>query len=226
MTTPETITVLIVDDHEVVRMGLEALLGVTPGFIVVGQAGTCAEAITAVERLRPRVVLMDQRLPGRSGIEACREITGRWPNTRVIMLTSFIDDSLVVDAVRAGASGYVLKKVVSAELLSAIRAVAQGDASFDPAAAAALVGRFRRDERALDAVAFHELSPRELEVLTLLAQGRTNAEIAAAVGLAEKTVANHVSTIFVKLGVTNRVEAAAYAIHHHVGRATSGDTGS
>jgi len=212
------ITILVVDDHQVVRLGLQTLLNVKPDFEVVGQASTAEEAIAAVERLRPQVVLMDLRLPGRSGVEACREIKTRWPETRVIMLTSYADDELVLEAINAGAEGYVLKRVQDSELIEGIRAVARGEAILDPAVTSKLMARVRRAEQEMVDYAFQGLSGREIEVLALVAQGKTNAEIAQALHLSEKTVGNHVSVILSKLGVTNRIKAATYAVRHHIER--------
>lgn len=212
------ITVLVVDDHEVVRLGLQTLLELQSDIRVVGQAASAEEAVVAVERLRPMVVLLDVRLPGSSGIDACRTIRRRWPHTRVIILTSYIDDSLVAEAIGAGADGYVLKKIGGAELVDAIRDVAAGRAALDAGAAATLVARVRDAETALVAEAFRDLTERELDVLALLCKGRTNAEIARELQLSEKTVANHVSAVFDKLGVGNRVEAASYGMRHHIDR--------
>jgi two-component system, NarL family, response regulator DevR len=219
----EAIRVLICDDHEVVRLGLRSVLDLQPGFEVVAEAGTADEAVAAVDELQPDVVLMDVRLPGESGIDACRAITARRPDTHVIMLTSYVDDQLVAEAIEAGADGYVLKKVGAGELVDAIRDVVGGGASLDAAAAAALVSRVRRSGDALADHAFHELTPRELDVLALLSRGLTNAEIAARLNLSEKTVANHISAVFSKLDVGNRVEAAAFAMRHHIERLRPSD---
>ncbi len=208
--------VLLVDDHEVVRLGLLTLINDQADMTVVGEAGTTADAIAAVERLRPDVVLMDIRMPGEGGIEATRQITARFAQTRVVMLTSFVDDELLVRAISAGAVGYVLKQVGNAELLRAIRAAASGEALLDPGTTARLLTRERAAERRADADAFRELSGRELDVLVELARGRTNAEIGARLNLSEKTVRNYVSTILEKLGLTNRIELATYAVEHHL----------
>lgn len=211
-------SLLIVDDHQVVRLGLQALLNVEPDFEVVGQAATADEAVIAVERLRPRVVLMDLRMPGRSGVEACREIKQRWPDIHVIMLTSYADDELVLEAISAGAEGYVLKKVEGGNLVEVIRAVARGEAVLDSAVTQKLLAHVRQAEQELSGLAFRSLSEREIEVLALLSEGKTNAEIAHHLSLSEKTVGNHVSAIFDKLGVANRIEAATYAVRHHIER--------
>lgn len=215
-------TILVVDDHHLVRLGLQALLKVEPDFEVIGQAATADEAIALVERRRPQVVLMDLRLPGRSGVEACQDIKQRWPETHVIMLTSYADDELVLEAISAGAEGYVLKKVEGGNLVEVIRAVARGEAVLDSAVTQKLLAHVRQAEQELSGLAFRSLSEREIEVLALLSQGKTNAEIAHALSLSEKTVGNHVSAILDKLGVTNRIEAATYAVRHHIERYRSG----
>jgi DNA-binding NarL/FixJ family response regulator len=208
--------VLLVDDHEVVRLGLMTLINDRPDMEVVGEAGTTAEALAAVTQLRPDVVLMDIRLPGEGGIEATRRITQQHPGTRVIMLTSFADDELVVRAIWAGAAGYVLKQVGNQELLHAIAAVARGEALLDPVTTGRLLARVREAERQAEEDAFRDLSDRELEVLAGVARGKTNPEIGEALGLGEKTVRNYVSTILEKLHRTNRIELATYAVEHHL----------
>ncbi|MCG3210263.1 MAG: Transcriptional regulatory protein LiaR [Anaerolineae bacterium] len=212
------VSILVVDDHQVVRLGLQTLLNIKPDFEVVGQAATADEAIAAVAVLQPQIVLMDLRLPGRSGVEACREIKTRWPHIHVIMLTSFANDELVLDAINAGAEGYVLKRVQDNELVEGIRAVARGEAILDPVVTAKLMARVRQAEQEMEYHAFQSLSKREMEVLNLVAQGKTNAEIGQTLHLSEKTVGNHVSTILSKLDVTNRIEAATYAVRHHIER--------
>ncbi len=208
----------MVDDHQVVRLGLQALLKLEPDFEVIGQAATADEAISLVERLRPQVVLMDLRMPGRSGVEACQDIKQRWPETHVIMLTSYADDELVLEAINAGAEGYVLKKVEGGNLVEVIRAVARGEAVLDSAVTQKLLAHVRQAEQELTGLAFRTLSEREIEVLALLSEGKTNAEIAHWLNLSEKTVGNHISAILDKLGVTNRIEAATYAVRHRIER--------
>jgi two-component system, NarL family, response regulator DevR len=210
------VRILLVDDHTIVRLGLKTLIGDQPNMEVVGEAGTAAEAVRAAERLRPDVVLMDIRMPGEGGIEATRQITARFPQSKVVMLTSFADDELVVRAIRAGAVGYVLKQVDNAELLRAIEAAARGEALLDPATTARLLARVRENERKADEDAFRELSDREMDVLAPLARGKTNAEIGRTLNLSEKTVSNYVSTILEKLHLTNRIELATYAVEHHL----------
>jgi DNA-binding NarL/FixJ family response regulator len=208
--------VLLVDDHEVVRLGLMTLINDQPDLQVVGEAGTTGEALRAVERLRPDVVLMDIRMPGEGGIEATQQIVSRFPETKVVMLTSFADDELVVRAIRAGAVGYVLKQVGNAELLRAIAAAARGEALLDPSTTARLLSRVRETERKADEDAFRALSDREMDVLAELTRGRSNAEIGQILNLSEKTVRNYVSTILEKLHLTNRIELATYAVEHHL----------
>ena len=208
--------VLLVDDHEIVRLGLMTLIDDQPDMKVVGEAGTAAEAVRLVERLDPHVVLMDVRLPGEGGIEATRTITTRFPNTHVVMLTSFADEDLVIRAIRAGAVGYVLKQVGNEELIRAIRAAARGKALLDPSTTVRLLSRVREAERKADSNAFRDLSERELDVLAEVARGKTNAQIGSTLNLSEKTVRNYVSTILSKMNLSNRIELATYAIEHHL----------
>ena len=167
---------LLVDDHEVVRLGLMTLLNDQPDLQVIGEASTAGEAIRAVEQLDPDVVLMDIRLPGEGGIEATRQITRKYPRSKVVMLTSFADDELIMRAITAGAVGYVLKQVGNEELLRAVAAAARGEALLDPAVTSRLLSRVREKERQSEEDAFRELSNREMDVLALLARGRTNAD--------------------------------------------------
>jgi two-component system response regulator DevR len=207
--------ILLVDDHEVVRMGLRMLLEPMKDVEVIGEAGTADEAVTCCERSQPDVVIMDIRMPGNSGIDACRAIVGRWPEIQVIMLTSYANDELIADAIRAGAVGYVLKQVGTGELTRALEAVRQGAASLDPAVTRRVLSMLRRQgDQTPDP--FRDLTSREIAVLRLLAEGRNNGEIAEALVLSDKTVRNHVSAILGKLNLTNRVEAATFAIQHRV----------
>ena len=208
--------ILLVDDHEVVRLGLSTLLEDLPATMVVGEAGTGEEALQACQRLAPDLVLLDIRLPDQNGVEVCRQISQRWPQTRVVILTSFVDDELVADAILAGAAGYVLKQVGNQELLRAIEAVRQGKALLDPQVTQRVLQRMRRTEHLLDASAFRDLSRREMEVLLLVSQGKSNQEIADALAVSDKTVRNHVSSLLEKLDLSNRVELATYAVTHHI----------
>jgi two-component system, NarL family, response regulator DevR len=208
--------VLLVDDHAIVRLGLMTLLNDQPDMEVVAEASTAAEAVRAVEKFQPDVVLMDVRLPGEGGIEATRQITTRFPNSRVVMLTSFADDDLVMQAISAGAMGYVLKQVGNEELLRAIQAAARGEALLDPSTTAKLLSRVREMDRKTEEDAFRELSDREMDVLVHLARGKTNAEIGRILNLSEKTVGNYIGTMFEKLHMNNRIELATYAVQHHL----------
>lgn len=208
--------ILLVDDHDIVRLGLMTLLNDQPDMEVVGEASTAGEAVRAAVKLQPDVVLMDIRLPGEGGIEATSQVTRSVSNSKVVMLTSFADDQLVVRAIRAGAVGYVLKQVGNEELLRAIRAAARGEALLDPSTTARLLSRVREAERKADEDAFRDLSDREMDVLVHLAKGKTNAEIGALLNLSEKTVGNYVSNMFEKLQLNNRIELAAYAYEHHL----------
>lgn len=210
------IRILLVDDHDIVRLGLMTLLNDRSDMEVVGEASTSAEAIKAAEKLSPDVVLMDIRLPGEGGIEATRQVTGRFPQSKVVMLTSFADDELVMRAINAGAVGYVLKQVGNEELIRAIQAAARGEAVLDPSTTARLLTRVRAADRKAEEDAFREISDREMDVLLHLAKGRTNAEIGKLLNLSEKTVGNYVGNMFEKLHLNNRIELAAYAYEHHL----------
>lgn len=208
--------IVLVDDHEVVRLGLKSLLDHHPQFEVIGEAGTAKEAIEQVSRLKPDIVLMDIRLPGASGIEACEEITRNFPETRVVMLTSYAEDEMLFSAIRAGASGYVLKQISSEDLIRALEAVGRGEALLDPAVTQRVFQEVRRAVKEEEASAFANLSQQEKHVLLLVSEGKTNREIAKSLFLGEGTVRNYVSSILSKLGVSNRAEAAAYAVEHNL----------
>ncbi|MDX1401314.1 MAG: response regulator transcription factor [Kiloniellales bacterium] len=214
----ERLRVLLVDDHEVVRLGLLTLLEDVAWVDVVGEAGSTKEAISAVDELKPNVVVLDIRMPGESGLEACFQITQQWPEVKVIMLTSYADDDLIFRALQAGASGYVLKQVGNRSLIDALGAVRRGDALLDPVVTQRVISHVREAEHAQQAAAFRDLSDREMEVLAQVAMGKSNAQIADSLSLAEKTVRNHVSAILLKLGLSNRVEAATYAVRHDIDR--------
>jgi len=208
--------ILLVDDHEVVRLGLKSLLERHPQFEIVGEAASAREALEQVENNHPDVVVMDIRLPGTSGIEACEEITSRFPETRVLMLSSYAEDEMLFSAIRAGASGYILKQIDGEELVRALEAVARGEALLDPAVTQRVFQEVRRAVKEEEASAFVHLSQQEKHVLLLVSEGRTNREIAKALFLGEGTVRNYVSSILSKLGVSNRAEAAAYAVEHNL----------
>ena len=209
----KALRLLLVDDHEVVRMGLRMLLERIEDVEIVGEAGSTAEAVAACEQHQPNVVIMDIRMRGSSGIDACRAIMQRWPDTQVIMLTSYANDELIADAIRSGAVGYVMKQVGTGELMRALDAVRQGAASLDPAVTRRVLAMMRQhSDHAPDP--FGELTAREVAVLRLVAEGKSNAQIAEALVLSDKTVRNHISVILSKLHVENRVEAATFAVQH------------
>jgi len=208
--------ILLVDDHEIVRLGLKALLERHPSFEVVAEASTAREAIEKVETFLPDVIVMDIRLPGGSGIEACSEIAERFPNSKVIMLTSYAEDEMLFSAIRAGAAGYVLKQIGGEDLIRAIEAVGRGEALLDPAVTQRIFQEVRKAAIEEEASAFSALTQQEKHVLLLVSEGKTNREIAKALFLGEGTVRNYVSSILSKLGVSNRAEAAAYAVEHNL----------
>ncbi len=207
----ESIRVLIVDDHAVVRIGLKTLLANAAGFRVVGEAGTVAEAISLAVQARPDVVLMDVRLPDGSGVEACRRIKADNADVRVVMLTSYQDEEAIVGAVMAGASGYLLKQADSDRLTQAIRDAAAGESSLDPRAAGTLLTQFRELSAKQAEAELAGLTDRERRMLALIAEGYTNRAIGEVLHLSEKTVRNHVSQLLRKLGFQRRSQAAAWA---------------
>jgi DNA-binding NarL/FixJ family response regulator len=206
--------IILVDDHELVRIGLKSLLERHPQFDVVGEAGSAREALEQVESLKPDVVVMDIRLPGTSGIDACEQIVNQHPDTKVLMLTSYAEDEMLFSAIRAGASGYVLKQIGSEDLIKAIESVGRGEALLDPAVTQRVFQEVRRAVKEEEASAFSHLSQQEKHVLLLVSEGKTNREIAKNLFLGEGTVRNYVSSILSKLSVNNRAEAAAYAVQH------------
>ena len=207
---PRPLSLLIVDDHEVVRQGLAALLGRRPEFHVVAEAGTVAEAVAAARKFRPDLVIMDVRLPDGSGIEACREIRAELPETRVVILTSYPDEDAVLSAIIAGASGYLLKQVRARDLVAALEAVGRGESLLDPAVTGRVLERVRRIATADQPDELAQLTSQEQKILLLVAEGKTNKEIAADVFLSDKTVKNYVSSILAKLNLERRAQAAAY----------------
>ncbi len=210
----QPIRILLVDDHEVVRQGIRALLEAAGGMVVAGEAGGVRESVEVAASVRPDVVVMDVRLVDGSGIEACREIRAARPETKVVMLTSFADDEALFASIMAGASGYVLKQVRGDELVRSIRTVAQGASLLDPAVTGAVLDRLRKGKRLLKDERLARLSPQEERILSLVADGQTNREIGEELRLAEKTVKNYVSSILSKLEVARRAEAAAYLARH------------
>jgi DNA-binding NarL/FixJ family response regulator len=210
--TPSTapLTLLIVDDHEVVRQGLVAVLGRRREFQVVAEAGTVSEAVAAARRFEPNLVVMDVRLPDGSGIEACREIRAELPNTRVVILTSYPDEDAVLSAIVAGASGYLLKQVRARDLIAALQAVGRGESLLDPAVTGRVLERVRRIATGAATDELSALTAQEQKILMLVAEGKTNKEIAEEVFLSDKTVKNYVSSILSKLNLERRAQAAAY----------------
>jgi two-component system, NarL family, response regulator DevR len=205
---------LVVDDHEVVRQGLVAVLDRRPGFQVVAEAGTVAESIDAARRFRPDIVVMDVRLPDGTGIEACREIRAEHPDTRVVMLTSYPDDDAVLSAIVAGASGYLLKQIRARDLVAALESVARGESLLDPAVTEKVLERIRRIATGTYQDEVSQLTSQEQKILMLLAEGKTNKEIAADIFLSDKTVKNYVSSILSKLNLERRAQAAAFVAKH------------
>lgn len=206
------IRVLLVDDHEVMRLGLRGVLEQRPRLQVVGEAGTVAEAVAAALEHRPDVVVMDIRLPDGSGVEACREIRAELPRTRVIMLTSFTNDEAVFSSIMAGAAGYLLKQTRGHALAEAIEAVADGVSLLDPLVTQKVLERMRRlsEPESESQKKIDLLTAQEQRILALIAEGKTNREIGAALAVSDKTVKNYVASILAKLQAKRRAEAAAY----------------
>lgn len=203
------ITVFLVDDHAIVRRGLGDLIDSETDLKVVGEAGTVVQAMARISVLRPDVVVLDVRLPDGNGIELCRELRSRFPDLHCLILTSFTDEEAMLDAILAGASGYVVKDIGTLELIDAIRAVGAGDSLLDNRAAAALMGKLREEASARNGP-LAGLTAQERTLLELLSEGLTNREIASRMSLAEKTVKNYVSRVLSKLGVGGRTQAAVF----------------
>jgi DNA-binding NarL/FixJ family response regulator len=208
MTVP-SLRVMLVDDHEVVREGLRTLLNRRPSMSVVAEASTVAQAIDVALRERPSVVVMDVRLPDGSGVEACREIRSHLPDTRMIMLTSYADDEAVLASIMAGASAYLLKQTRGQALADAVEAVANGESLLDPQVTRRVLDQMR-DLATSGPDKQTQLTENETKILKLIAEGKTNREIAAEIYLSDKTVKNYVSSILSKLNLKRRSEAAAY----------------
>jgi DNA-binding NarL/FixJ family response regulator len=203
------IRVFVLDDHELVRTGLRAMLDAEEDLEVIGEAGTAAEGLRMIRTLNPDVAILDVRLPDGSGIEVCRDIQSVMPHVRCLMLTSYSDDDALFASIMAGASGYVLKEVGSGDLLGNIRRVSEGQSLLDPALTQELFDRLRKDQEAESRLTV--LTPQERRVLELIAQGQSNRQIAEHLFLAEATVKNYVSSLLSKLGMRRRTEAAVYA---------------
>jgi two-component system response regulator DevR len=210
------VRILIADDHSVVRAGLRALLERQGRFRVIAEAGTGEEAIAKAQEFHPDVAILDVRMPGVSGIEACRQIVESVEGCKVIMLTSYAEDELLFAAIQAGASGYVLKRIGDNDLILAVDRVSRGEGMLDPAMTASVFAEMRKANEAQHAAAFSNLTSQELAVLALVADGLTNRQIAIKLFLGEGTVRNYVSSILAKIGASNRAEAAAYAVKNNI----------
>jgi two-component system, NarL family, response regulator DevR len=218
---PAQIRLLMVDDHKVVRLGLRTLLQHYPDIQVAGEAGNVAEAVARALDLKPDLVLMDVRLPDGNGFEACRQIRRSLPEVRVLFLTSFADEEIVIESIDAGADGYLLKEIDEATLVRAIRDVARGQSILDPAITRRVLERARTPSIATARDRWDSLSPQERRVVALVAQGKTNKEIAMDLSLSDKTVKNYLSNVLEKLGMTRRSQAAAFFVQHSADSAHS-----
>ncbi|MGW6316500.1 response regulator [Streptomyces sp. NPDC055099] len=214
-TEQDPIRVFLLDDHEVVRRGLSDLLDAEPDISVVGDAENVEHALVRGPALRPHVAVLDVRLPDGDGISVCRELRSQMPELAVLMLTSFDDEDALLDAIMAGASGYVLKQIKGTDLIAAVRTVASGQSMLDPETTARLMRSLRADPKDSPTLApeLASLSPRERDILALIGDGLTNREIGKKLYLSEKTVKNHISRLLAKLGVQRRVQAAVLASH-------------
>jgi len=210
--TPEMIRVFLLDDHEIVRRGLRELLEGEPDIEVVGESGLADEAARRIPALRPDVAILDARLPDGSGIEVCREIRSRDPNIKALILTSFDDDEALFAAIMAGAAGYTLKQVRGNDLVETVRRVAAGQSMLDPSVTAMVLERVRNGPPVDEELA--RLTAQEQRILDLIGEGLTNRQIAEKMYLAEKTVKNYASSMFAKLGLSSRTQAAIFAAKH------------
>jgi len=215
-TEQRPLRLLVVDDHEVVRQGLVALIERREKFQVVAEAGSVEEALDAVRKFQPDLVVMDVRLPDGSGIEACREIRAEFPATRVVMLTSYPDEEAVLSAIIAGASGYLLKQIRARDLVQALESVGRGESLLDPAVTEKVLERVRRIASGTYTDELAQLTAQEQKILQLVAEGKTNKEIAQEVFLSDKTVKNYVSSILSKLNLQRRAQAAAFVAKHRL----------
>lgn len=207
------IKLLLVDDSEMVRIGLKSLLTIYPEIEIAGEAASGDEAVSLAVTEKPDVILMDVRMPRKSGIEACKEILKIQPSTYVIMLTSYDDEEAIYESVKVGASGYILKEICAQDLIRAIKTVVEGNSLLDPTITTKLLRKIRQSE---EAKKINQLTYQERQVLCLIAEGKTNREIAKAMILSEKTIRNYVSQILAKLEFNNRAEAAAFAVRYHL----------
>lgn len=208
---PTPIGVFLVDDHEIVRRGLKDLIETEADLVVVGEAGTAAQALARIPAVRPQVAVLDVRLPDGNGVAVCREIRSTMPDTACLMLTSFDDDNALFDAIMAGAAGYVLKQIQGNDLVGAIRAVARGESLLDPQMTARVMQRLRQRTQAQPQDPTAGLTDQERRVLELIGEGMTNRQIGAQMFLAEKTIKNYVSSLLAKLGMERRTQAAVLA---------------
>ena len=208
--------ILLVDDHEVVRVGVRALIERQPGMEVVGEASTVHEAVSQARQLMPDVVVLDIRLPGGDGLDACRQIKEERPETRIIILTSYADDEMLFDAIACGAEGYVLKEIGSEELLRALERIGRGESLLDPSLTGRVFAKMREARQQERAHAFAGLNNQEMQILARLTEGETNREIGEALHLSEKTVRNYVSAILGKMNLNSRAQAAAYAARNRI----------
>ncbi len=206
------IRLLIIDDHEMVREGLKAMLVAEPDFEIVGDAANAEQALELIERLRPDVVLLDIRLPGVSGIDLCSNVTSLYPQTAVIILTTFAEESLVAQCIQAGARGFIVKDIERFDLKRSIRAVARGEAVIDSKAAVAVLAQLRRAPQVSQEPSPEPLSTQQIVILRLIAQGLSSREIATQLYLSENTVKGYVQEILHRLGVKNRTEAVMVAV--------------
>jgi DNA-binding NarL/FixJ family response regulator len=211
-----TIKVLLVDDHAVVRLGLNTLLSDEREIIIVGEAANADQAMKQVDLLKPDVVILDIQIPGKNGIEVCKNIVSQYPNSKVVMLTSHTSDEFITQAIRAGASGYVLKQVGNEELLRAIKAAYAGEMAFDTQTTSQMVKTYKKLEKEAEDSIFADISQRELQVMVLVAEGQSNKEIGKKLNLSEITIRNYVSNILSKLNFRNRIDIARFAIQHHL----------
>ena len=219
-TADRTLRVMLVDDHEVVRAGLRSMLEAEDDIVVVAEADRASDALIRARSYRPDIVVLDVRLPDRSGVEVCRAIREEHPDMAVLMLTSFADDRALFDSIMAGAAGYVLKQIRGHDLIDGIRRVGDGESLLDPAVTAKVLDRLRHPETAGDA-RLARLTPTELRIVEMIADGMTNRAIGERIGLAEKTIKNYVSSILAKMHMSRRAEAAAYLAEHRGRHGTS-----
>ena len=206
------IRLLIIDDHEMVREGLKAMLTAEPDFDIVGDAANAEQAFELIQHLHPDVILLDVRLPEVSGIEVCRTVTERYPEIAVIILTTFTDETLVAQSIQAGARGFIVKDIERFDLKRSIRAVARGEAAIDPKAAVAVLAQLRRAPQVKQEPSPEPLSPQQIVIIRLVAQGLSSREIATQLYLSENTVKGYVQEILHRLSVKNRTEAVMVAV--------------